>query len=74
MEDEVMEIENNYVIGDLDDVSDEDLLKAYNDAMAVEIEPENPDVEIAMSGLGVVSEPKTPRGVSPSDASLPSVT
>ena len=74
MDDEVMGIENNYVIGDLDNVSDEDLLKAYNDAMAVEIEPENPDVEFAMSGLGAVSEPKTPRGSSPSDASLPSVT
>lgn len=74
MENEVTEIENNYVIGDLDDVSDEELLKAYNDAMAVEIEPENPDVEFAMSGLGVVSSPKNPRGCSPSDASLPSVT
>ncbi|KAL3823949.1 hypothetical protein ACHAXA_007920 [Cyclostephanos tholiformis] len=56
MEDEVREIEDNlenYVIGETDnDVSDEDLIKAYNAAMAVEIEPESPEVEFAMSGVG----------------------
>jgi len=43
---------DNYEIGDIDDVSDEDLIKAYNDAMAVDIEPENPDVHFSMAGLG----------------------
>ncbi|KAL7550927.1 hypothetical protein ACHAWF_018117 [Thalassiosira exigua] len=55
MEDGLKEIEDemgHYEIGDMDDVSDEDLIKAYNDAMALDIEPENPDVEFAMQGLG----------------------
>jgi len=56
MEDDLKEIEeasiDNYEIGDIDDVSDEDLIKAYNDAMAVDIEPENPDVQFTMAGLG----------------------
>lgn len=54
MEDGLQEIEaglDSYEIGDMDDVSDEDLIKAYNDAMALEIEPENPDVEFHMAGL-----------------------
>ena len=78
--DEVKEIEDSaYVIGEMDnDVSDEELIKAYNEAMAVEIEPESPDVEFAMSGVGsqavsgVGSEPKG-RPLSPSDVSLNSV-
>lgn len=56
MEDDLKEIEeasvDNYEIDDIEDVSDEDLIKAYNDAMAVDIEPENPDVQFAMAGLG----------------------
>ena len=56
MEDDLKLIEEasigNYEIGDIEDVSDEDLIKAYNDAMAVDIEPENPDVQFAMAGLG----------------------
>ncbi|KAL7527316.1 hypothetical protein ACHAXR_005607 [Thalassiosira sp. AJA248-18] len=55
MEDGLKEIEDslqNYEIGDMDDVSDEDLIRAYNDAMALDIEPENPDVEFAMQGIG----------------------
>ena len=55
MEDGLKEIEESmgsYEIGDMDDVSDEDLIKAYNDAMAQDIEPESPDVEFAMAGLG----------------------
>ena len=59
MEDGLQEIEegldNHYEIGEMDDVSDEDLIKAYNEAMALDIEPENPDVEFAMQGIG--SEP-----------------
>jgi hypothetical protein len=55
MEDDVQQIEDsleNYVIGDTNnDQSDEDLIKAYNEAMAVEIEPESPEVEFAMSGV-----------------------
>jgi hypothetical protein len=35
--------------------TDEDLIKAYEEAMAVDIEPENPDVERAMSGTGPVA-------------------
>merc|ERR1712194_424332 len=46
----------NYEIGDMDeDVSDEDLIKAYNDAMALDIEPESEDVEFAMQGIGSIS-------------------
>ena len=45
-------LDNFEIVGDIDDVSDEDLIKAYNDAMAVDIEPENPDVHFAMAGLG----------------------
>jgi hypothetical protein len=55
MEDGLKEIEDgleNYEIGEMDDVSDEDLIKAYNDAMALDIEPENPDIEFAMAGIG----------------------
>jgi len=55
MEDGLKEIEDsldNYEIGDMDDVSDEDLIKAYNDAMALDIEPESPDEEFAMQGIG----------------------
>jgi hypothetical protein len=61
MEDDLKEIEeasnhnptlDSYEIGDLEDVSDEDLIKAYNDAMAVDIEPENPEVQFAMASLG----------------------
>jgi hypothetical protein len=55
MEDDLKEIEeasiDNYEIGNIDDVSDEDLIKAYNDAMAVDIEPEN-DQLFTMAGLG----------------------
>lgn len=51
---EIEESSSKYVIGEMDDVSDEDLIKAYNDAMAVEIEPENPDVEFAMQGVGSI--------------------
>lgn len=57
MDDALEEIEDSsskYVIGEMDDVSDEDLIKAYNDAMAVEIEPESPDVEFAMQGVGSI--------------------
>jgi hypothetical protein len=52
--DEVKEIKDSvYLIGEMDNnVSDEDLIKAYNEAMAVEIEPENSDVEFTMSGVG----------------------
>lgn len=35
--------------------TDEDLVKAYEDAMAVDIEPENPDVEKAMLGTGPIA-------------------
>ena len=58
MEDGLKEIEESlgsFDIGDMpnmDEASDEDLIKAYNDAMALDIEPENPDVEFAMAGLG----------------------
>jgi len=56
MEDDLKEIEeasiDHYEIGDIEDVSDEDLIKAYNDAMAVDIEPENPDLDFTMAGLG----------------------
>mmetsp|Transcript_4306 Transcript_4306/g.7213 ORF Transcript_4306/g.7213 Transcript_4306/m.7213 type:complete len:974 (-) Transcript_4306:367-3288(-) len=56
MEDDLKEIEEasvgRYEIGDIEDVSDEDLIKAYNDAMAVDIEPENPDLDFTMAGLG----------------------
>eukprot|EP00585_Thalassiosira_rotula_P011336 CAMPEP_0196133664 /NCGR_PEP_ID=MMETSP0910-20130528/2793_1 /TAXON_ID=49265 /ORGANISM="Thalassiosira rotula, Strain GSO102" /LENGTH=1170 /DNA_ID=CAMNT_0041393411 /DNA_START=157 /DNA_END=3669 /DNA_ORIENTATION=+ len=56
MEESLQEIEDSldidYEIGDMDDVSDEDLIKAYNDAMALDIEPENDDVEFAMAGIG----------------------
>ena len=51
---EIEESSSKYVIGEMDDVSDEDLIKAYNDAMAVEIEPESPDVEFAMQGIGSI--------------------
>jgi len=60
-EDGLKEIEDNldhYEIGDMDEVSDEDLIKAYNDAMALDAELENPDVEFAMQGIG--SEPALP--------------
>jgi len=49
---EIEESLGQYQIGEMDDVSDEDLIKAYEDAMALDIEPENPDVEFAMAGLG----------------------
>lgn len=49
---EIEESLGQYEIGEMDDVSDEDLIKAYEDAMALDIEPENPDVEFAMAGLG----------------------
>merc|ERR1719276_224823 len=49
---EIEESLGQYEIGEMDDVSDEDLIRAYEDAMAVDIEPENPDVEFAMAGLG----------------------
>lgn len=35
--------------------TDEDLIKAYDAAMAIDIEPENPDVERAMSGSGTIA-------------------
>jgi hypothetical protein len=66
------------------DVSDEDLIKAYNEAMAVEVEPDNADVDFAMSGVGsesvlggsvvpgVGSDPKG-RPISPGDKSINSV-
>jgi hypothetical protein len=77
MEDEVREIENNldnYVIGEMDnDASDEDLIKAYNDAMAVEIEPESPDVEFAMSGVGSSELSPTGRSSVSDERSLSSV-
>ncbi len=47
--------------------TDEDLIRAYEAAMALDIEPENPDVERAMSGVtgsmsmsGIGSSPKSP--------------
>ncbi|EJK50127.1 hypothetical protein THAOC_30935, partial [Thalassiosira oceanica] len=49
---EIEESLGQYQIGEMDDVSDEDLIKAYEDAMALDIEPESPDVEFAMAGLG----------------------
>jgi len=49
---EIEESLGQYQIGEMDDVSDEDLIKAYEEAMAIDIEPENPDVEFAMAGLG----------------------
>jgi len=54
--DELKEIEDgldNYVIGDMDnDVSDDDLIKAYNDAMALDTELESEDVDFSMKGFG----------------------
>ena len=45
--------DDNYVIGDMDaGVSDEDLIKAYNDALALSIEPENQDDGFMMQGFG----------------------
>ena len=77
MEDEVREIEgnlDNYVIGEMDnDVSDEDVIKAYNDAMAVEIEPESPDVEFAMSGVGSSELSPTGRASGSDERSINSV-
>jgi hypothetical protein len=56
MDGDLQEVEDSlsqYEIGGIDDdLTDEDLIKAYNDAMALDIEPENPDVEFAMQGLG----------------------
>jgi len=49
---EIEESLTHYEIGEMEDVSDEDLIRAYEDAMALDIEPENPDVEFAMAGLG----------------------
>jgi len=53
---ELEEIEasvDNYVIGDMDaDVSDEDLIKAYNDALALSIELDDQEVGFAMQGFG----------------------
>jgi len=77
MEEGLQEIEESlgqYEIGDMamDDVSDEDLIKAYNDAMAIEIEPENPDVEFAMAGIG--SHPNDDNEERPDHRRLPSVT
>ena len=46
------EIEStNYNIGELDHLSDEDLVKAYHDAMAVDVESED-EVDFAMQGIG----------------------
>jgi hypothetical protein len=46
------EIEStNYGIGDLDVMSDEDLVKAYHDAMAIDVESED-EVDFAMQGVG----------------------
>ncbi len=46
------EIESTtYSIGDLDHLSDEDLVKAYHDAMAVDVESED-EVDFAMQGVG----------------------
>jgi hypothetical protein len=46
------EIEStNYNIGELDHLSDEDLVKAYQDAMAVDVESED-EVDFAMQGIG----------------------
>ena len=36
----------------MDEMSDEDLIHAYNDVMALDIEPESADVKFAMKGLG----------------------
>mmetsp|Transcript_25722 Transcript_25722/g.55335 ORF Transcript_25722/g.55335 Transcript_25722/m.55335 type:complete len:1259 (+) Transcript_25722:193-3969(+) len=62
MEGGLQEIEDSldsYEIGDMDEeVSDEDLIKAYNDAMALDDELEDSDVEFAMQGIG--SEPTLP--------------
>jgi len=71
MEDGLQEIEESlsqYDIGDMphmDDVSDEDLIKAYNDAMAIDIEPENPEVEFVMQGGGSNPPPECPPSPSP---------
>ena len=71
MEDGLQEIEESlsqYDIGDMphmDDVSDEDLIKAYNDAMAIDIEPENPEVEFVMQGGGSKPPPECPPSPSP---------
>ena len=65
---EIEESLSQYDIGDLphmDDVSDEDLIKAYNDAMAIDIEPENPEVEFVMQGGGSKPPPECPPSPSP---------
>ena len=55
-EEELQQIEGgldeDYNIGEMDDMTDEDLIKAYNDAMALDIDPESDDVEFMMQGLG----------------------
>ncbi|KAL3763272.1 hypothetical protein ACHAWU_008975 [Discostella pseudostelligera] len=52
------EIEStNYAIGELDHLSDEDLVKAYHEAMAVDVESED-EMDIAMQGVGSPSSDK----------------
>jgi hypothetical protein len=52
------EIEStNYAIGELDHLSDEDLVKAYHEAMAVDVESED-EIDIAMQGVGSPSSDK----------------
>lgn len=52
------EIESTqYAIGELDHLSDEDLVKAYHDAMAVDVESED-EIDFAMQGVGSPSSDK----------------
>jgi hypothetical protein len=49
-------VHNNYSIGDDDDeeeVTDEDLIQAYNEAMAIDIEPESEAVAALTRGLNM---------------------
>jgi hypothetical protein len=48
-------IHNDYSIGDVNDdeeVTDEDLIQAYNDAMAIDVEPESNDIAYVMPNFG----------------------
>merc|ERR1711957_277425 len=55
MADELEEIESgvrNYSGTNLDDQSDEDLIRAYNEALALEVEPESEAVNFVMQSFG----------------------
>ena len=41
-----------YAVDNMDEMSGENLVQAYNDAMALDIKPESVDVEFVMQGLG----------------------